>query len=287
MPSLNDGKPNLGWPLQMLRKLRTDSMDLTLKVADASGKVLSQASGEEEVILIHQEDYREGDVAIVEAEQAGAHLVLALDDAMSPTLVYLKGQSYALAAPFGTRTLAYSPRAFSGKAHRLAVRAARPHEIAARRNLALNPYDEHGNDSLFPHAYANVETRGEAVFAARNAIDGEKANFDHGFWPHTSWGINRDPKAALTIDFGRPVRLDELALYLRADFPHDAWWRKASVDFSDGSSLDLDLIKSGSGQFFPIEARVVETLKLHSLIKADDPSPFPALTQLEAWGCDA
>jgi hypothetical protein len=27
-------------------------------------------------------------------------------------------------------------------------------------------------------------------------------------------------------------------------------------------------------------------MQLHDLIKADDPSPFPALTQIEVWGRD-
>ena len=63
----------------------------------------------------------------------------------------------------------------------------------------------------------NVETRGEAVFAARNAIDGVYENDAHGIWPYQSWGINRDPNAALTLDFGRPVTIDELRLTLRAD----------------------------------------------------------------------
>ena len=51
-------------------------------------------------------------------------------------------------------------------------RLATPEEIAERRNLTFSPYDCHGNHSFYPHASANVETRGEAVFAARNAVDG-------------------------------------------------------------------------------------------------------------------
>jgi hypothetical protein len=155
-----------------------------------------------------------------------------------------------------------------------------------RRNLAFNPFDHHDNATLFPHAKANVETRGEAVFAARNAIDGEKANTDHGFWPYTSWGINQDPAAALTLAFGRPVRIDQVTLYLRADFPHDAWWNEASMTFSDGHMLTVPLVKSSAAQTFAIPSRRVEWVRLHDLKKADDPSPFPALTQLEVWGAD-
>ncbi|MGK6316392.1 carbohydrate-binding protein [Neorhizobium sp. DT-125] len=261
-------------------------MELTLKVVDANGEVLASATGNRETFLVHRQSYREGDAIVVEASEAG-HVVLALDDAISPTAVYLKGRSYSLAIPFGQKRIPYSPRAFHGEIHRLYVRKARPDEIAPRRNLALNPWDDHANATLFPHARANVETRGEAVFAARNAIDGEKANDDHGFWPYTSWGINRDPEAALTVEFGRPVTIDEIVLYLRADFPHDSWWVRASVTFSDGETSCFPLAKSGAAQYLPIEPRSVEWIRLHSLVKADDPSPFPALTQIEVWGREA
>ncbi|MFN7027462.1 MAG: carbohydrate-binding protein, partial [Pseudorhizobium sp.] len=174
-----------------------------------------------------------------------------------------------------------------GELHRLHVRQARHDEIAGRRNLALNPFDDHGNASVFPHASANVETRGEAVFAARNAIDGEKANDDHGFWPYTSWGINRDPEASLTLEFGRAVVIDEIVLYLRADFPHDAWWENASIACSNGHAACLSLVKSGGAQTFALGEQTVEWIRLHSLVKAADPSPFPALTQIEVWGREA
>ena len=89
----------------------------------------------------------------------------------------------------------------------------------ARRNLAFNCYDEHGDTGFYPHASANVETRGEAVFAARNAIDGIFENSAHGEYPYQSWGINRDPNAALTLDFGREVLLDELRITERQISP--------------------------------------------------------------------
>ena len=95
-----------------------------------------------------------------------------------------------------------------------------------------------------------------------------------------------DPAAALRVDFGRPVRVDEAVLYLRADFPHDAWWREGTLHFSDGSSLTLPLAKTDKGQRFPFPAQVTEWVVLDTLIKADDPSPFPALTQLQIWGHD-
>ncbi|WP_037078288.1 discoidin domain-containing protein [Neorhizobium vignae] len=261
-------------------------MELTLKVVDVAGEVRARATGTDETYLVYRDSYNEGDQVVVEGSEPG-YLILALDDAMTPAIVYMKGQSYALGVPFGSKRIPYSPRAFEGRIHRLCVRKARPEEIAARRNLAFNPWDDHANATIFPHAKANVETRGEAVFAARNAIDGEKANDDHGFWPYTSWGINRDPDATLTLDFGRPVKIDEIVLYLRADFPHDAWWEKVSVTFSNAETACFSLVKTGAAQCFPVREQTVEWIRLHSLIKADDPSPFPALTQIEIWGREA
>lgn len=261
-------------------------MELTLKVITQAGVVRASATGTDETFLVFKDHYAPGDQVVFEASEPG-HFVLALDDAMAPALVYLHGKTYGLTVPFDTRRPPYSPRSFSGSLHRLHVRKARAEEVAQRRNLALNPFDDHANETLFPHAKASVETRGESQFAARNAIDGEKANDDHGSWPYTSWGINMDPEATLTIEFGRPVTIDEITLYLRADFPHDAWWENASVTLSNGSTHSFPLVKSGAGQGFAIKPQTIEWIRLHSLIKADDPSHFPALTQIEVWGVDA
>ncbi|MBB3944154.1 hypothetical protein GGQ73_000077 [Rhizobium skierniewicense] len=261
-------------------------MKLTLKVVNAAGAVLSQSSCDDEVFLVYRNDYAEGDRIVVEAEKP-VHIDLSLDAGMPPARLFMAATNFALPVPFGLTRKTYPPQAFLGNLHRISACYVHPDEASTRRNLALNPFDHHDNNTLFPHAKANVETRGEAVFAARNAIDGEKANTDHGFWPYTSWGINQDPAATLTLTFGRPVLIDQITLYLRADFPHDAWWNEASMTFSDGHVLTVPLVKSGAAQAFPMLPRTVEWVRLHDLKKADDPSPFPALTQLEVWGADA
>ena len=137
---------------------------------------------------------------------------------------------------------------------------------------------------MYPHTYANVETRGESVFASRNAVDGLIAADNHGGYPWSSWGINRNPDAEMTVDFGRPVDISRLVFYNRADFPHDAWWTEGTVTFSDGSSVTLPFVKKDGAQGFSVEKKGVTSLTISHLIKADDPSPFPALVQIEAWG---
>lgn len=152
------------------------------------------------------------------------------------------------------------------------------------RILSENVWDQHGDVNCYPHASANVETRGESVFAALNAIDGVTVSESHGDWPYESWGINRRDDATWKLEFGRPVEMDKLIIYTRADFPHDNWWEKATVTFSDGTKEILDLKKGGEAQVFSVHKNGIEWLELSELIKAEDSSPFPALTQLQVYG---
>lgn len=260
-------------------------MHISLSIIDRAGHIKAQNSSTDELNLVYRGFYEDGDLVHLTVSEPG-YLVVSLDAAVAPALLFMSSNEHRYPVPLAQLGMTISPVAFTGVMHRLSVRQATDAEVAARRNLAFNPLDGHGNQVLYPHASANVETRGEAVFAARNAIDGEKANHDHGKWPFTSWGINQDPRAELTIDFGRLVEVDEVKLYLRADFPHDAWWERASITFSDGMTTQLSLTKSSAAQSFPLSPRRIKWLKLHDLIKADDPSPFPALTQIEVWGVE-
>ena len=261
-------------------------MSLTLQIISRTGAVLASARGETEAALVYAGEYREGDRLLLASDTYPAYVTAQLEASLPLSFAFLREREFSFPVPFGEKRTVYAPEAFGGSHHFLFARYASKEEIAAPKDLALNPLDHHENTALFPHASANVETRGEAVFAARNAIDGLKANKSHGEWPFTSWGINRDPNAAWRLEFGRTVRLTEAVVYLRADFPHDAWWEKADLRFSDGSLIPLKLEKTGGGQRFAFAPRDVEWAVLENLIKADDPSPFPALTQLELYGTE-
>lgn len=262
---------------------------LKLTVCHADGAPCAEQTGEGRVSLLYPAAYQPGDVIQLEADEAanGGYAVIQLEDTLAPVLAYLPGRTLCYRVPSQAERIVFSPKAFAGELHLIRARLAAPQEVAARRNLTFNCYDQHENDSFYPHSCANVETRGESVFAARNAIDGVYENSCHGKWPYQSWGINRDPNAALTVEFGRPVTVDELRLTLRADFPHDSWWTAATVEFSDGSRERLALQKTAAPQSFCIRPRTIESLVLKELTKAGDESPFPALTQLEAWGTEA
>ncbi|MGN0974624.1 MAG: carbohydrate-binding protein [Gemmiger sp.] len=260
-------------------------MKLKLKIIGEGGTTLAASVPGETTSLAYMAAYREGDVICLEADRDGTFCEIQLDDAMQPAIVRLAGRALFWHIPFGEKRSALSPKAFMGNCHLLTARLLEGQELYSRRNLAKNPYDGFAEGGLSPHASANVETRDEAVFAARNAIDGIFANHSHGGFPYGSWGINRRADAQWTLEFGAPVCLDELRLTLRSDFPHDSYWGSASVVFSDGSTEQLFLKKTDQPQIFPIEPRTVTSLTLKDLVRAKgEDSPFPALTQLEAWG---
>ncbi len=258
-------------------------MKINIAILDASGAVKAKASGEDNTTLVYHASYAEGDVITMCSDTAG-YVAVQLEDSLQPAFCWLCG-AYTLAVPFGEKRASYSPKCFSGEIHLLQARAAYAYEISSYRNLALNPFDNHQNKSLFPHARANVETRGESVFAARNAINGNTSSTGHGAWPYESWGINQQEDAEIHIDFGRKVQVDRLVITLRADFPHDNWWARATFRCSDGFDFTLRFKKTERPQNFNIDKRVISWLSMGQLIKDEtNASLFPALKQLEVWG---
>lgn len=258
---------------------------LALKVLDKDGRTLCVSSGEDQVSLVCTAEYQEGDRVVLETSEKNIHVWLQVDDAMGAALCYVTDNvSYEI--PFGEKRVCYSPKVFYGSMHYLYARCAGKEEINVYRNLAVNVCDQHGDTHCYPHASANVETRGESVFAARNAIDGVCENRSHGVWPYESWGINMQDDAEMTVDFGRQVETDRIVLYTRSDFPHDNWWKQVTLTFSDGSSLEWKLEKSRLPHTITFPAKKITWVKLEKLIKADDPSPFPALSQIEVYGRD-
>lgn len=262
-------------------------MELSIKILNSNGKILAQNQDQEEVNLVYKEIYQEGDIIIITTSEPNTYLKVQVDDALGSAFVYATSQELIYHIPHGEKRSSYSPKVFAGNLHLLWVRVASVEEIKVYKNLALNVMDQHEAIGRYPHASANVETRGEAVFAARNAIDGVRENHSHGEWPYQSWGINRQDDAKMKLDFGRIVIIDKIALYTRADFPHDNWWESVTLVFSDGTELQWKLEKTDKAHVLQLDKKEIQWLELCNLIKADDPSPFPALTQIEVYGVEA
>ena len=256
---------------------------LALKVLDKTGKTICVSNGEDFVSLVCCAEYREGDRIVLEASKSNIFVILQFDDAMGEELCYITGNVF-YQIPFGEKRISYSPKAFYGNRHYLFARMATEEEISCYKHLACNVYDLHENTSCYPHAWANVETREESVFAARNAIDRVCENRSHGEWPYESWGINMQDDAEMTVEFGREVEIDKIVLVTRADFPHDNWWKQVTLSFSDGTKEVCTLEKSVLPHTMEIAKRITKSVRLSDLKKSDEPSPFPALTQILIYG---
>ncbi len=267
---------------------KTGAVKLGLNDYEEEKRPLS-ATGEDFVDLATQAlQYEDGDVIHVEVAEPGTFLVAKLDETLDSSLVYLKDNTWDYQITMTENAYEARPdKRFASKRHYLSVRLATAEEITSYRNWALNPHDQKEANGAYPHAHANVETRNDATFFACNAIDGLYANLSHGSYPYVSWGINRQEDAALTIDFGRAVTLDKVVFTLRSDFPHDNFWEKVTVAFSDGTSEDFATIKTNVRQTFTFKARTVTSVTFQQLIKSADESPFPALTQIEFFGKNA
>ena len=212
---------------------------ITIRVMSADGALLAQAVHESEALLRVDREYLAGDR--IEIDSNEKHLIVQMDATILPGEVYLPDGKMIWIVPHGEHRLAYCPVAFSGGRHIVTARAMTDAEVGSRRNLACNPSDLRGDTDFFPHCTANVETRGESCFAARNVIDGMRHSDYHGEWPFQSWGIGAREDAWCLLDFGREVKADEMALTLRADFPHDAYWVSGHVVLSDGTEIAYDL----------------------------------------------
>ena len=248
-----------------------------------NGKVLASVSAEHEAQLLYQGAYAQGDEIRFTTDYEYA--IVQVDQAVKPARVYLPTRAFTYRLPLeGINPAVYAPGSFTGGMHLCSIR---PDADRGYRNLACNPADQRGDVTCYPHATANVETRDESWFCARNTIDGEHIANGHGPWPYGSWGIGARADAELTLDFGREVEVDTMALYLRADFPHDAYWIQGTVLLGDGAEITFPLQGIDGPQKIDLGGKHrIRTLKLYKLIKCDNPSAFPALRQIEVYGTD-
>jgi len=254
-----------------------------------AGKTFALAVKDKPVSLTIDRVYVVGDVIRITGPK---HMVVRLDAALPEAPVYAPSGVIEYAVPCGRNSDREAmPRgAFGGAGHVVTARAATAKETAAYRNLALNPYCMRGKHAkaIYPVATASSEFRNAARWAARNVIDAVKQTRKgrHGGWPFQSWGPERRKDLWLKIDFGRPVAVDRLDLYIRADFPHDRHWHSAVIAFSDGSTRPIEIKKIAGKQSVTFTRRTVTWARLTNLVQAE-PLGWCAWVELEFWGTDA
>lgn len=261
---------------------------MKLQLLDYNNNIIDETDNKNEVYLAYKDyTFKSGDKIKLIVDTVPCFVWVQLDSSLSPALIYLSKKTWTYNIITEDKLLeAYPPGLFSGNRHLIRAYSPTLEDITKYRNLALNSHDQKHFSTAYPHAFANVETRNESVFFARNAIDGIIANTGHGKFPYQSWGINQQANAALTIDFGRYVKIDKLALIFRGDYPHDSYWNSVSVYFSDNSHIICPTTNSLNRQIFNFPEKIINTITLTNLIKNNDDSPFPALTEIEVYGTE-
>ena len=258
---------------------------IQIRILDNENNIICETAHPQDAGICADRVWKEGDQVVLLAP-AESHLQVCIDASMLCGEVYLPEGKMTWNIPFGEHRAAYMPGMFDGTRHIVTARLMEKTEITARRDIARNPLDLRGKTDFFPHCTANVETRNESVFAARNVIDGLRFNSSHGEWPYESWGIGAREDAWCMLDLGRNVRADSMALTLRADFPHDAYWVSGHVITSGGKDIAFDLKKSPERQWIDLGGETIRWLRLERMVKSDDPSAFPSLRAWEVYGYD-
>ena len=259
---------------------------LNLKILSENGECKFKAYGEE-IDVRYDREYEPGDRIRVELCD-GEFVSLKLDESMLESLVYVPDGTFEFTVPFEReRTACYAPGAFSGASHRIICRELTEAEIYSEREISLNSHDRHNVPKYFPHAVANFVTREDPCFFERNAIDGVTDNLGHGLYPYHSWGGGLREDLEYEVHFGTECEVDALTIFLRADFPHDTYWKECAVEFSDGSKEVIQLKGVPEGQKFTFEKKITEYVKLLDFKQQrleDGSLSFAALSQIQVYG---
>ncbi|MDF7683566.1 hypothetical protein PT287_08655 [Lactobacillus sp. ESL0679] len=262
-------------------------MKIKISLKDTFDKTITGVSDDDLCVLPFKKRFQDGDYYEVNVEHAPMYLMVQLDAVLNPTLIYLAKPNWRYKIPMNLERYSALPDgAFTGEHHYACVRKAEDYEINAYQNLARNSHDQRQESGAYPHISANAETRGEEPFLVKNVIDGYLANKGHGRFPFQSWGIDARDDAKLKLDFGRPVNIAKIGIQLRADYPHDSYWTKATIKFSNNNKQIVDLVKTAKIQYFVVNQENVSFLSINNLIRDSqgDPDSFPSLSQLIVLG---
>jgi len=265
-----------------------NEVSLTIKVLDKNRKLRAEKTGNKNIEMFFSEALANEDIIRIESREFPIGLSVRIDKKIPESNIWLKEGYMEFQVYLDEIGKAYPEGTFSGIEHNFTVKVAEPDLFKKYRNLSVNPLDKHEESTYYPHCTATHESDNhDPRFVARNVIDGVIVPYGHWGWPYTSWGNDRNSSAEIKLDFGRPVLVNRTIIHLRADFPHDNWWRAMTLEFSDGSKESLELQKTGDAQIFDFNERKVDWAKITKLIQCEnDTSPFPALTQWALYGKD-
>lgn len=189
---------------------------------------------------------------------------------------------------------------------RLPARTKKTGPANVERNLALNPDDTQGVDpAAYPHAWTNSEFAYLDVNAAKNLLDGEPAGSETTISESISetsesnladekkrggdspaWRPNFRRDLFLQVDLGHAAEIDRVVVTFSLDRPDDDVWKSGTLEFSDGSKVDVAFEKTDTGQVFHFDKRTSDFVRLTNL-KSERLADRKGIAEFEVWGVSA
>ncbi len=256
-------------------------MEMVLSVRGADGSLKWETKGNE-IRAVYESEFQVGDKLELSIGEEGI-AEIQFDETLAKSRVYLPDGRLTFIIPPKEESC-YAEDAFSGNSHTLQVKVLSEEEAYAPCLISMNSYDRPEGTGAYPHASANFVTRGDSCFYARNAIDGIRDNSSHGSYPYHSWAGGAREDLEYTVDFGREISVDKIRFFLRADFPHDTYWKSLDVAFSDGTTQKAAFIKTAEGQWLDIGGKTTTYIMLKNFKQISEPLSWAALTQIEVYG---
>ena len=256
---------------------------IQIKIID--GKGAEKFSAKDTTIdVVYEGEYNEGDKIVISKTDT-EYLSVKLDDTLAESLIFVPISTFEFPIPFGELKKGYDDKAFTGNSHRIKVYEPEDEVKYSLRKISLNSHDLRGQKKYYPHAYANLVTREAVCFYERNAIDGIIENHDHGDYPYHSWAGGAREDLEYFLDFGTQVEIEKLVFFLRADFPHDTYWKSLDVEFDDKTRITADFIKTGESQELVLsQKKLTRKIHLTNFKQAELPFSWAALSQIEVYG---
>ncbi|MBR2337954.1 MAG: discoidin domain-containing protein [Clostridia bacterium] len=249
-------------------------------------KVATGADGVTQLVVA--EKYTSGATVNVTLPEGEHYLGLTLHDSLGEAILYVPSGVYTYQFPTHSFSYIFSSTLISSTSNTIKARVVSETELSQRRNVALNPYDLNGAVSAYPHATAS-DSYNDSTFAPRNAIDGMAQNTKHGSYPYQSWGATATGGRWFQVNFQHEVYVDEVVMAIRADFPHDTYWKTATLEFSDGSKEDITVSPTAEKQSFKFDVVKTSYVKVTNLVKANPNVQWAGITEFEVYGseCEA
>ena len=254
---------------------------IILKVIDAQRKEKFSISGNE-IDVIYDGGFEKGDKIVIDLRDI-QYIRVKLDEIMQESIIYCPNKRFEFPVPFGPEMACYDDASFASKNHRIKVSEVTNDEFFEYRKISLNPYDTSSSKS-YPHAEANFVTRNAPCFYPRNAIDGVIHNENHGDYPYHSWAGGAREDLEYWLYFGAEVEIDKIDFYLRADFPHDTYWKSFDIEFSDGTRANAQFEETAEAQTVELGSKSTTYIHLTNFKQAVNPLSWAALTQVEVYG---